>query len=107
MKKIITITVLSLLMACIQPAHSKNMHRRHDLPQHRQIHDQSHHWVYVSGHYRNGVWVQSRWVKKRGTHPHAHKHNWHRIPGRWVGHGINRHWVNPHWENNRVCRHRR
>ena len=87
----------------------------------------NHYWV--AAHYRNGVYIQGRWVyrapnrtytysfggvgqpliQNRSAHSHPHRHNqrayrrvW--VPGHYVGRGQNRRWVPGHYERRPVRR---
>ena len=108
MRKILLVS-LALLTSCVYASHPQNRHQtnRHDLSQHRSMNNQTSHWVFIEGYQRHGTWVSPRWIQRNGQHPNANQQGWHRIPGGWVGHARQRHWVNPHWENTRICRHRR
>jgi len=107
MKKIIAILSLTMLSSCVYTTHPRNVHSRHNISQHSPIESQDHHWAYIEGHQQLGVWVSPRWVRRTGSHPHAHQAGWHKIQGRWNGHGRTRVWAQPHWERGVHCRHRR
>ena len=55
------------------------------------------HWAYVDAHWSHGRHVSGKWVRRPGSHPHAHRANHKWVPGHYVGHGPRRHYVPGHW----------
>ena len=96
-----------MLSSCVYTTQPRNIHNRHNISQHSPVEPQDHHWVYIEGHQQLNSWVLPRWVRRAGSHPQAHQSGWHKIPGRWNGHGRTRVWTQPHWERGIHCRHRR
>jgi hypothetical protein len=99
MKKLLFGTLLFVVAfasSCVVHAHSPKRTVR--VP-HTHVHTPvvNAHWVYVRGYWDYNVWVEARWVRRSGIHPHAHRAGWTWVPGHYRTRHTHKKWVPGHW----------